>query len=135
MAAVNPAQPLPMMMTLFNGCSPYPSLDSSTGARCKPQTRKFNTGARARACRKFSREFAPGPALVSPGRMGDNASAFCFPEEETLSRAPGTYAVFETSQGTIVCRLLEKEAPKTVANFVGLAEGTKEFTTRARGRR
>jgi len=43
-------------------------------------------------------------------------------------RAPGTYAVLETSQGTIVCRLFEKEAPKTVANFVGLAEGTKEFT-------
>ncbi len=59
--------------------------------------------------------------------MGDNATAFRFPEEETLTRAPGTYAVFETSQGTIVCRLFEKEAPQTVANFVGLAEGTKEF--------
>jgi len=59
--------------------------------------------------------------------MGDNAWAFRFPEEETLSRAPGTYAVFDTSQGTIVCRLFEKEAPQTVANFVGLAEGTKEF--------
>ena len=44
-----------------------------------------------------------------------------------MSRAPGTYAVFDTSQGTIVCRLFEKEAPKTVANFTGLAEGTKEF--------
>jgi peptidyl-prolyl cis-trans isomerase A (cyclophilin A) len=59
--------------------------------------------------------------------MGDNATAFRLSEEETLSRAPGTYAVFETSQGTIVCRLFEKEAPQTVANFVGLAEGTKEF--------
>jgi peptidyl-prolyl cis-trans isomerase A (cyclophilin A) len=59
--------------------------------------------------------------------MGDNASAFCFSEEETLTRAPGTYAIFDTSQGTIVCRLFEKEAPQTVANFVGLAEGTKEF--------
>ena len=45
-----------------------------------------------------------------------------------MTRAPGTYAILETSQGTIVCRLFEKEAPQTVANFVGLAEGTKEFT-------
>jgi peptidyl-prolyl cis-trans isomerase A (cyclophilin A) len=59
--------------------------------------------------------------------MGDNASAFCYPQEVVLSRAPGTYAVFDTSQGTIVIRLFEKEAPLTVGNFVGLAEGTKEF--------
>ena len=45
-----------------------------------------------------------------------------------MSRAAGTYAIFETSQGDIVIRLLEKEAPKTVENFIGLAEGTKEFT-------
>ena len=44
-----------------------------------------------------------------------------------MSRAPGMYAVFDTSQGTIVVRLFEKEAPQTVGNFVGLAEGTKEF--------
>src|SRR6266481_5177958 len=59
--------------------------------------------------------------------MGDNASAFCIPQEVVLSRVPGTYAVFESSQGTIVVRLFEKEAPQTVSNFVGLAEGTKEF--------
>jgi peptidyl-prolyl cis-trans isomerase A (cyclophilin A) len=44
-----------------------------------------------------------------------------------LTKAPGTYAVFETSQGNIVVHLLEKEAPQTVASFIGLAEGTKEF--------
>jgi peptidyl-prolyl cis-trans isomerase A (cyclophilin A) len=45
-----------------------------------------------------------------------------------MTRTPGTYAILETSQGSIVCRLFEKEAPQTVANFIGLAEGTKEFS-------
>src|SRR6266702_2397636 len=52
-----------------------------------------------------------------------------------MSRPAGTYAIFETSQGNIVVRLLEKEAPKTVANFVGLAEGTKEFTNERTGQK
>jgi peptidyl-prolyl cis-trans isomerase A (cyclophilin A) len=40
---------------------------------------------------------------------------------------PGLYAVFETSLGKITCQLFPDNAPKTVANFVGLAKGTKEF--------
>jgi peptidyl-prolyl cis-trans isomerase A (cyclophilin A) len=45
-----------------------------------------------------------------------------------MTRTPGTYAVIETSEGTIVCRLFEKDAPKTVANFVELSEGKREWT-------
>jgi len=52
-----------------------------------------------------------------------------------VTRAPGTYAIFETSQGPIVCRLFEKEVPLTVANFVGLAEGSKEFTDPKTGKK
>src|SRR5262249_30583949 len=52
-----------------------------------------------------------------------------------MGRAAGTYAIFETSQGNIVVRLYEKEAPKTVANFVELAEGTKEFTNEKTGQK
>src|SRR2546421_11599807 len=52
-----------------------------------------------------------------------------------MSRAVGTYAIFETSQGNIVVRLFESEEPKTVANFVGLAEGTKEFTNEKTGQK
>ena len=37
------------------------------------------------------------------------------------------YATFDTTEGTIVCRLFEKDAPKTVANFVELAEGRCEW--------
>jgi peptidyl-prolyl cis-trans isomerase A (cyclophilin A) len=45
-----------------------------------------------------------------------------------MARQPGTYAILNTSEGTIVCRLFEKEAPKTVANFTELAEGKREWT-------
>jgi peptidyl-prolyl cis-trans isomerase A (cyclophilin A) len=38
------------------------------------------------------------------------------------------YAVLETSQGNITCLLYAKEAPITVANFVELAKGEKEWT-------
>jgi peptidyl-prolyl cis-trans isomerase A (cyclophilin A) len=41
---------------------------------------------------------------------------------------PGIYARFDTSEGKFTIRLFDKEAPKTVENFVGLAEGTKEWT-------
>jgi len=37
------------------------------------------------------------------------------------------YAVFQTSRGNIVVKLFEKDAPKTVANFVGLATGKQEW--------
>ena len=37
-------------------------------------------------------------------------------------------AQFATTEGTFTVRLFEEEAPKTVANFIGLAEGTKEWT-------
>jgi peptidyl-prolyl cis-trans isomerase A (cyclophilin A) len=48
---------------------------------------------------------------------------------------PGTYAHFDTTEGSFTVRLFEKEAPKTVANFVGLAEGSKEWHDPATGER
>jgi peptidyl-prolyl cis-trans isomerase A (cyclophilin A) len=52
-----------------------------------------------------------------------------------MTHAPGTYAVFHTSEGDITCRLFEKEAPKTVANFVDLAEGKREWTHPTSGKK
>jgi peptidyl-prolyl cis-trans isomerase A (cyclophilin A) len=52
-----------------------------------------------------------------------------------MVKAAGTYAIFVTTMGSIVCRLFDKEAPKTVENFIGLAEGTKEFTNEIGGKK
>ena len=37
-------------------------------------------------------------------------------------------AEFVTTEGSFTVKLYDEEAPNTVANFVGLAEGTKEWT-------
>lgn len=44
------------------------------------------------------------------------------------------YATISTTQGDIVVHFFAKEAPKTVANFVGLAAGEKEFTDSTTGK-
>src|SRR5271168_231916 len=73
---------------------------------------------------------------ATPATSGQQSTP---PAAETLPEAPtsnapvviqptGPTAVFDTSMGRISCKLFEKEAPETVANFVGLANGTKDWT-------
>jgi peptidyl-prolyl cis-trans isomerase A (cyclophilin A) len=45
-----------------------------------------------------------------------------------MAREAGTYAILDTTHGQIVCRLFDKNAPKTVQNFTDLAEGKREWT-------
>lgn len=44
-------------------------------------------------------------------------------------------AHFTTSEGNFTARLFSEETPNTVANFTGLAEGTKEWTDPRAGRK
>ena len=45
------------------------------------------------------------------------------------------FAHFTTSEGKFTIQLFDQEAPRTVENFVGLAEGTKEWTDPRTGRK
>lgn len=47
-------------------------------------------------------------------------------KEEYKNLKDGLYAQMETSKGNMTIELYEQDAPLTVANFVGLAEGTKK---------
>ncbi len=40
----------------------------------------------------------------------------------------GPYVVMDTSMGRITCQFFQKQAPNAVANFIALAEGTKDWT-------
>jgi len=48
---------------------------------------------------------------------------------------PGIYAHFDTTLGSFTIKLYDAEAPRTVENFVGLAEGTKEWKDPKTGER
>jgi peptidyl-prolyl cis-trans isomerase A (cyclophilin A) len=62
----------------------------------------------------------PPPAESLPDAPASNAP--------TVLQPTGPTAVFDTSMGRMTCKLFEKEAPETVANFVGLAQGTIVWT-------
>ena len=40
----------------------------------------------------------------------------------------GPTAIIDTTAGKMTCKLFDKQAPEGVANFIGLAEGTKDWT-------
>ena len=50
--------------------------------------------------------------------------------ENTPDLTDGLYARLNTSRGTIILELYPDEAPLTVMNFVGLAEGALDFADR-----
>jgi peptidyl-prolyl cis-trans isomerase A (cyclophilin A) len=70
---------------------------------------------------------APTPAPLPAAEAAPAAALAPVPAEQ--------YATLDTSLGTIVLRLFPKDAPKTVANFVGLATGQKEWTDPRTGQR
>lgn len=80
----------------------------------------------------FAQQSTPGS--TDPSQQSTPAAS-----SQSLPDAPGTQAhagpqptgatvLFDTSMGTMTCKLFDKQAPVAVANFVGLATGTKEFT-------
>jgi peptidyl-prolyl cis-trans isomerase A (cyclophilin A) len=56
------------------------------------------------------------------------AALWCAAGAQTQEKKAPVYATFKTSMGDIVIQLFEDKAPKTVANFVELATGAKEWT-------
>jgi peptidyl-prolyl cis-trans isomerase A (cyclophilin A) len=77
------------------------------------------------------------PATTKPAPTTKKPAAPTTPAAPAATAAkygPGTYAHFTTSHGNFIVRLFDKDAPLTVQNFVGLAEGKKQWTDPRTGR-
>jgi peptidyl-prolyl cis-trans isomerase A (cyclophilin A) len=82
-------------------------------------------------CTSFAQEATPPPSSTTPASTPSSS--------QDLPDSPGTQvhvspqptgptAVFDTSMGRITCKLFSQQAPQTVANFIALAQGTKDWT-------
>ena len=71
----------------------------------------------------FAQQTTP-PATPPASEIPDAPQATA--EATTVPNGP--FVVMDTSMGRITCQFYQKEAPKAVANFIGLAEGTKDWT-------
>jgi peptidyl-prolyl cis-trans isomerase A (cyclophilin A) len=64
------------------------------------------------------------PAQTPPAELPDTPVSQAPPVIEPT----GPTVVLDTTMGRITCKFFDKEAPLTVANFIGLAQGTKPWT-------
>jgi peptidyl-prolyl cis-trans isomerase A (cyclophilin A) len=65
-------------------------------------------------------------AAQTPAQLPDAPSTVA--HEAPPATPTGPTVLFETSLGRLTCKLFSAEAPKTVANFIGLATGAKPWT-------
>jgi peptidyl-prolyl cis-trans isomerase A (cyclophilin A) len=95
---------------------------------------------------RFSINFWASTLAIAVASMTGVAQDTPKPVEPALPDAPqataaamihpnGPTVVMDTSMGRITCQLFEKQAPKTVANFIALAQGTKDWTDPQSGKK
>jgi peptidyl-prolyl cis-trans isomerase A (cyclophilin A) len=76
------------------------------------------------AAATFAQTSSTTPATPATEELPDapvaTAAALIYPNGPTV--------VMDTSMGRITCQFFQKQAPHAVANFIGLAEGAKEWT-------
>jgi peptidyl-prolyl cis-trans isomerase A (cyclophilin A) len=85
-------------------------------------------------------------AAASLSALAQTAAKPTTPPAEELPDAPtataaamvhpnGPTVVMDTSMGRITCQFYERQAPKAVANFIGLAEGSKDWVDPRTGKK
>ena len=81
-------------------------------------------------------------AVLAAGAAQAQTSLPDAPSASTPTVAPvvapvptGPAVIFDTSMGRLTCKLFDKQSPLAAANFIGLAEGTKDWTDPATGKK
>src|SRR5690242_11249528 len=74
-------------------------------------------------------------AQEQAGKSTDDKAAGQAGKRSGATSSAETTAVLDTTAGKLNCTLFPKQAPKTVANFIGLASGSKDWTDPRNGQK
>jgi peptidyl-prolyl cis-trans isomerase A (cyclophilin A) len=90
----------------------------------------------------FATPFLRAQAAPPPAPPATPTPVSQLPDAPSTASAPavpqaptGPTAVFDTTMGRLTCKLFDKQSPLAAANFIGLAEGTKEWTDPTTGKK
>lgn len=139
-----PVRPL-LLLALASGCNltapaepafrPVATPPSTPAAPAAPTVAQPAAPVAPAAGRPRSRDLTVNPAHADPTEPDPLHGRFTL--EQATAGLPGTgplVATIETRMGNFTCELLSREAPVTVANFVGLARGLRDFWDPTAGR-
>jgi len=73
------------------------------------------------------------PQSPTPAQLPDSPGVVIQPKPAPVPTGPT--ALFDTTAGRLTCKFFEHEAPIATASFIGLAEGTKDWTDPATGQK
>ncbi len=85
--------------------------------------------------RKYLAAFALLSSLALAAQTVPKHSSASTPKKSAAAVPSHPTAIIDTTAGTLTCTLFPDKAPSGVANFIGLAKGTKDWTSPATGRK
>lgn len=100
-----------------------------TGTHAEAQTGKSDQTAAAKAETASKTSSEKSNKAISESKKSDTKKS-----KAKGKKGGKVFAEFETNQGNFTAELFAEKAPKTVANFVGLADGTKEWKDPSSGK-
>ena len=108
-----------LLVVLGLTLAPSSALAQASTSQAKPPA------PQAKPATPTAKPAAPQTKPAAPATAKPAAPAA--PATSAAKYGPGVYAHFTTNQGSFTARLFDKDAPKTVENFVMLAQGKKAW--------
>jgi peptidyl-prolyl cis-trans isomerase A (cyclophilin A) len=132
------ARPLALTAALAFAMGGFPAAAHAQSAQ--PTAAQSATPSAAQSAQPTGQSAPPaaGQSATAAGQSAPSGAAADLPDAPGVAAAgrtepvpTGPTIVIDTTMGRLTCKTFDRQAPNAVANFIGLAEGTKDWTGNA----